>query len=219
MIVGGLPLFLNIGPVGPVGPWSFVAAGTVTSWASVSATDVPVPAGILAKDLLILWSGNYSAQPYTPLPSGWTSLYSYNTLGDSIVVLYKVSDGTETVASLTHSSTAGKRAVILAYRGTTLAPFDVSSTAAQSNSTPVTTNSLTTALNNELVISFCYTRQNVTEPSTPASTTSRVSNVGAATYPSFRIVDENKATAGATTGRAFTTAAPSVAMSSAFKQA
>ena len=179
---------------------SFVAASAVAT--GVNPT-VAVPSGYAANDLLIIVQTSSNSSSVTP--TGWTQL-AKASIAPIISVYYKIASASESSVTLTGNSLT--IATMLCYRGTS--GFDVTSSFVRVTSTTVTTNSITTTAANDFVISiYGATSVALGTPTwtAPASTTSRVNAGPTTTLTGFLIVDELKATAGATTSRTATISA------------
>jgi len=176
---------------------SFVAAGAVATGANPT---VDVPAGYTKDDFLILTVTNGTTTPNTP--SGWTQI-SAQGAGQYITTFYKFADSNEGSVTLSNSASTTTKAVITAYRGVGL--FDVVSSYTTSATTTVATASQTTLLPNDYVISIYSNASGAARTWTaPASTTTRVNSATTTNVRGLLIVDEVKATAGATTTRTAT---------------
>lgn len=179
--------------------WSYIGAGAVYSGAASTAS-VEVPSGIQNGSLLFVVCGTIvSTFSAGYAPTGWTAVYSAS---QSLNAWYRISDGTETTVSISNPGGYIKAACI-AYDKPSL--FDVASTyKTVGNATSISTNTLTTSIVDELVISFYNGWGSSASWTAPSSTNSRINSsvvAGFYDFPGLLIVDENKATAGTTTAR------------------
>ena len=175
--------------------WSFLGAGAVATGTNPTAS---VPSGILANDFMILVVGSTST---VSTPSGWT-LQASRTTSPTCYIFTKVATGSETTVAITASATQ-TAAVIVAYRYTTGA-IDVQSTVVNNgNTTTANTTSITTTAADDAVISIWTTEAASRTYTAPSGTTTRVLQNSSSTC-GIVIVDEDQATAGATTQRTIT---------------
>lgn len=170
--------------------WQFVAAGT--SVQGSNSISVPLPTGWQQGDLLVM---PCAGGPSTP--SGWTS-------ATGLSLLYKFAGASESAVTLTNfgSNLIG---AMVAYRN--INSYDKQSSAnGPTSGTSITTNTLTTTKENELIISLFLSASNGRTWTSPANTTQRINIVGQTTaYPSLCLVDENQLNPSTTTARTGTT--------------
>lgn len=176
--------------------WSFISA---TGYNIASGTDctVSLPAGYAAGDMLFIITSGWNT-PTTP--SGWTALS--NAAGQQMGLFYK--RAIENDSSVTFTGVPSTiNAAMVCYRG--LKILDKEATpSGYGILTSRTTTSQTTTEDNELVVSVY--NYGVYDPfnfisSYPSGTTTRLDLTCSGTVAGILLVDENKATAGATTGR------------------
>ena len=173
---------------------SFVAAGTSVTGANPT---VPVPAGIAANDLLIIFTTG-TATPTTP--TGWTQLAAQGT-NRFITVLYKYAGASESSVPLTLAGSTS-RCSMVAYRSTVgVAAFDLLASFNAGTSTSISTLAQTTRFANDFVLSYFTSSGGTATLTAPASTSVRFTNNTTSAINGAVLVDELKATAGATTTR------------------
>jgi hypothetical protein len=178
--------------------WAFVAAGTSVTGSNPT---VGLPTGWATGNLLVVLSAAGNA--FTQVtPTGWTQII-LNGTNQHISAWWKFAGSGETALALNNGSATNGSAVMIAYSG--ISALDVLGTEAVGSGTTVTTNSLTTTVADDLVISLytCSTTAAATWTA-PASTTTRVNIASTTSFFGLLIVDEDKATAGATTARTAT---------------
>jgi hypothetical protein len=174
---------------------SFVAASPIVTGTAVT---VAIPTGYAAGDLLVLIIIQDTTTPATP--TGYTRANA-TTNSPRITTFYKIAGASESSVVTTSSAAT---ATMLAYRGVNATPIDIIGTAT-TNISSITTASQTTTKANDFVISFYAATQNVLATWTaPSSTTTRINQGATSTIRGLLIVDELKATAGATTTRTAT---------------
>jgi hypothetical protein len=178
---------------------SFVGASAVVTG---SIPTLPLPAGVVGNDLLIIISSGTST-PATP--GGWT-LLSAQGAGQFITVLYNYANGNDTSQAISSLGTSGK-AVMLAYRDA--GAFQLVPAYTTGTGTTATPNTLTTTYANDFVVSIYASAQQVTVANwTPnGSTTSRVNSSNSSSAKGLLIADELQAAAGVSTARAATLSA------------
>lgn len=174
---------------------SFVGAGAVAAGDNVT---VDIPSGYQRNDLLILTVTGGTFQPN--VPAAWRLVGSQTTT-PRIYIFAKYAASTESSVSVTNASASGL-SVILAYRGT--GTLDVNPSFATATSTTIATNSITTALTNDYVVSLYSMATGVATWTAPGSTTTRVDSAGTSTLSGLLIVDELQAAAGASATRTAT---------------
>lgn len=208
---------------GVYGPWSFVAAGAVSSGSSASAA---LPVGWQANDLLIVTATANSGNVFDN-PAGWNVLFVSTNFGQHLAGWYKTATYTESsvTPTISGSGNATCKTAMIAYRGVQTYPntVDVSGTASGNSTSSIATNSLITTAANDLIVSFYGAIQAGTAPTwtAPASTTSRVLSNTTSIVSGLLIVDENQAVAGASATRTATLSASDLnsAFAVSFKQA
>lgn len=170
--------------------WSFVAAGTAQGG---SAPTVPLPAGWQQNDLLVL-AGTGGQSAYSA-PAGWSTGVA-SASAPRQALFYKFAGASESSVAVTGGGAAGQM-VMLAWRNVNT--LDVNGTIKLTNSTTASTNSLTTTIDNDLVISIFSEDATGTTPGSVTGTTIRYADntVGR----SLVVVDETLASHGATTSR------------------
>jgi hypothetical protein len=214
MLIGGFPLMFRSS-----GPWSFVAAGEIGVG---SEAVVALPDGWQENDLLIVFASATSGNVFqTPL-GGWTELFS--EIGGSIAAWYKIATATESNTAIWGTTGGVDKAVMVAYRGVKIIPYDsTSALSSPGTATSVTSNSLITAEADELVITFFAARKDTSASWTaPASTNIRVNSpVEGGIRNGLLLVDENQSAAGSSVTRTanISAANPLFARSVSFKQA
>lgn len=171
---------------------SFVGASATYLGASPT---IYVPPGLLQGDMLIIVTTG-SATPTTP--TGWTQK-SAQGANQFVTVLYKFATGTETTQSLTIAG-ATSTSVMLAYRGADNIDT-VSTFATASAATTVATNTLSTTLANEYVVSVFAGSAAAGTWTAPGSTTTRVNSAATASNLGLLLVDELQAASGTSTSR------------------
>ena len=184
--------------------WSFVGAGAVGTRANAIAV---LPTGHTAGDLLIL-VGSSAGGFATPV--GWTiGILNLDSSNTNLSLWYKIDSGLEVNVASGNSSTFTVFAM-MAYRGIAASPLDIANFGDDSSGSAVfsiATSSITTTKTNDLVISLFAQRRRTGETWTaPASTTARITQSGTALTNALLSVDENAASAGATTVRTATSA-------------
>jgi hypothetical protein len=176
---------------------AFVAASAVVAG---SDPTVAVPTGYAEGNLLVL-VGTGTNTPATP--TGWTQRYAQGT-GRNITVLTKYAGAIEASVALSLTGSTSK-AVMLCYSGA--GSYDVVGTVATGSSTSPATTSQTTTYANDYILSIYATADVSVTFTAPGSTTSRVNSAASGTRNGLLIVDELKATAGASTVRTATISA------------
>lgn len=176
---------------------SFVSAGTAGTGSNPTAA---LPAGWSAGNLLVVAGTSNNTWSN---PAGWN--ISTNAAGNqNLFLAWKIATAGETNLAMTNAG-ADSLCVMLCYKNGT-ASVNQGGTVASGNSLTPATNSLTTTVNDALVISVYGSKDNgITWTSPPASTTARAT-VYNGTTSLLLVVDEVKTIAGATTAR---TATPS----------
>jgi hypothetical protein len=179
---------------------TFVGAGSVVVGVNSS---IPIPTGYAVGDLLLLVCENGTNTAITT-PSGWT-LLSFQNASRGFSIFYKFAVASQTAPFVTFANGASV-GVIVAYRETTAVDTISAYTSGTSTVLTMPTATLTTANNNEFVISIYGWSQLFTANATPSgSTTSRVNwSSSAGTTNGLLIADELQATAGASTPRSAT---------------
>jgi len=174
---------------------SFVDAGTVAVGNSQTITLPSYQAGDL---LIVLGTGNSS----WAVPTGWTSI-GINAISPTLLMAYKIAGASESNLSGIGGGTGGA-ACIVSYRYVNSSPINVSSAiTSASGALTITSSSITTTIANDWVLTF-YAAGNQASAIgwiAPASTNTRVNFKTGTTGNRFLLVDEVKATAGATTTR------------------
>ena len=169
-------------------------------------------------DLMVLVALSEAAS-YATL-AGWNELLRETSGSLRVAVWWKISTGQGAV-SFTNADTTCTGAM-LSYSGLDGDAYNSQSAVASVNATSIATNTLTTAEDNELVIS-CYAGISFASiwGSAPASTINRVSGNPTSSRTGLAIVDENQASAGTSTARTQTidTSITLKAISLSFKQA
>jgi RHS repeat-associated protein len=189
-------------PITRVGTSSVGDSGT-----GLSLT-VPLPAGVLANDQILLavtTPGNGSVKT---TPSGYTLVGTYssgNTASNVKLALYRrtavAGDSTVTV---TFSATFTKAATVVVYRGvSTSKPIDVSSNAKITSGQSLTLPSVTTTKNDELVAALGAESASAGTWTAPAGMTKEVSQAGGSTTAGA-IADQALVAKGATGTRTAT---------------
>lgn len=181
---------------------AYVNAGTVSTAGGGNSITVALPASVTQGNLLILFA-SMSGRTFSSVTQSYTQIVN-RTTSPSLWIGYKFAGASETAPVLTASaSMSSGSAVIVQYSG--VASLGTTGTVTSQTATSVGTNSITTTVADEQVISFYegnYLASNVTFTWTaPGSTTTRVNSAQTSTSNGLLIVDEVKATAGATTSR------------------
>ena len=176
---------------------AFRAAGTVVTGANPT---VPPPPGLTQGDLMIIVTTG-TATPTTP--TGWVQRYAQGA-GNFTTILTKYATAQEASQALTLAGTTSK-SVMIAYSGA--GSYDVVGTVATGTSTSAATTAQTTTYANDYVISIFARTTTASTFSVPASTTSRVNSASTATINGLLLVDELKASAGASAVRTSTLSA------------
>jgi len=176
--------------------WSFVAAGAVGTGISPTAV---LPTGHAAGDLLVIVG---SSNGVFATPSGWTvGILNFNSTDTNLSLWYKIDSGSE-VDVPSGKSTGNSSFGMMVYRGIADSPLDIAGygdSSAGGNS--VVTSSITTTKTNDLVISVFAHKKTSSTWTAPASTTRRLTQNGTGVIYGLLAVDENAASAGATTVR------------------
>lgn len=177
--------------------WYFVNSSTVSAKINPVAG---IPTGVQTGDLLVIAGVSKSTGSFST-PAGWTAQL-LNAGDRNLSVWTKIYAG-DTNVTVTNAQVS--KVVMLAYRRVntldTLGTIDASA----GTVTSIATNSLNTATNNTLVISVFGTAATTTSLWTaPAGTTARVNSASSSGVAGLLVVDENKATSGATTARTAT---------------
>lgn len=177
--------------------WAFVGASAVSTGSNPTIT-LPTNA---AGDLMLI-GGASNGGAFSAI-SGWTEV-ERNSSSQALSFWWRVSSGSESSVAITSS---GATTVVAAVVYSGVNDYDTKSAiAAGTGVTSISTNSLTTAGADELVISLFASNATATRTWTaPGSTTERVRYNPDGTIRGLLFVDENKATAGATTSRTATT--------------
>lgn len=161
---------------------------------------VALPTTHASGDLLVIVAASNNA---ITAPAGWSTGVN-NAAGARLSIFYKVDGGAESNVSLTASGSA-TQAIMLSYRNTNATPLDVAGTTNTGTSTTITTTSLTTLTNAAIVISAFVSNSNAATFTLPVTgCTTRYDGGGIASIRPILIVDEIKATTGATTARSVT---------------
>lgn len=177
---------------------SFVAIGAV---ASITGTGtLPLPAGIVAGDLLIGIGVSNGTASY---PTGWNRYSTDQTIGTRTQsVFYKIAGSSETAPTV---SVSGGTFYMLAYRGANLLEGVAKATG---TGTSAAGGTFSTTNTNDFVVNF-YGGQLGTNSTwtAPASTNVRLSADTSASASGLLFVDELQASAGTTTSRTATMSA------------
>ena len=169
--------------------WSYVGAGAVQ--VGNSAPTVPVPSGIRAGDLLVIFSAMVSGFS-SGTPSGWTAAPNNGAYG---WIYYKIATASESAVSFSGGASPATT-VMLAYRD--VSGFDVEASIA----TSLTTHTLTTTATDDLIISmFGINTSGSGTWSAPSGTTTRISSSPGGSGHGLLIVDEDQAASGTSTAR------------------
>jgi hypothetical protein len=184
--------------------WSFVGAGAVGTRANAIAV---LPTGHAAGDLLVLIG---SSNTVFTTPAGWTvgvlNVDGNPSVNTNLCLWYKIDSGLEVNVA---SGNSGNNTVfaMMAYRGIAASPLDIAGSGDFSGSTVISiaTSSITTTKTNDLVISL-FAQRRVSSATTgiwtePNSTTARITKGTTNLTNGLLSVDENAASAGATTER------------------
>lgn len=171
-------------------PWQFVGAGATFQGTNPIAY---VPSGVVAGDLLVIIAGSTNAYS---TPSGWTPVVANGSTGH-LTMFTKIATNSESNVNLSNSGSSV--ATMLAYRF--VGNIDVVGTVNTGLGSSLATNSLTTTQLNDLVISFWLNGFTGDGWTPPAGTIVRVNESSPGTTFGMLVVDENMATAGATTPR------------------
>jgi hypothetical protein len=190
---------------------SFVGAGAVVTG---SYPTVPVPAGVVQGDLLLLvYTVNY---PTNFTPSGWTVIgtqnipgFPYNTSfsadkSPNQYFLYKFAGVTESGLLLNSIGVNNTKAVMVAYRG--VSDIDVVGSFNFATNASPSTLSQTTAFDNEYIVSVFSRNPDTTPTSTwtvPSGVSERVKSE-ALSHNGLLIFDELQTSAGSTAVRTAT---------------
>lgn len=175
---------------------SFIAAGTANTGSNPT---VPLPANIVDDDFLVIIT---TSSATTSTPTGWTQIAAQGA-GQFITAFYKhYNSVTDSAVALTNAGSS-TRAVMVAYRGVGL--HDVVGSFSTSSTTTIATNTQTTLLADDKVISI-YASSNIGTRTwtAPGSTVTRFNAGSTSGVRGLLIVDEDKATAGVTTSRTAT---------------
>jgi len=182
--------------------WSFVAAGAVVNGQNPT---VPVPTGIQPSDLLVLVGATTNGSNNTP--AGWMLASATPSSTPMIGVYYKLAGASESSVAVNNGSNTTGRAVMLAYRVNGSFRLDAavaSGSWVRNSSGSITTPAITATQVDDLVLSI-YATTSVASTLTPdAATTSRVNSSSTSSLAGLLVADEDKASAGATTGRTMT---------------
>lgn len=188
--------------------WQFQSAGTITNITSGTSLSPAVPATYQAGSLFLMVV--VCAGSITTAVTGYTNLVN-NTSGSNVAIWYKFAGASESAPTVTVNN-QGSVGVILAYTG--ISDYNAISTVAttllNSNTTfNCTTNTTTTALFNDLVLSIYGVYQggggtNIVSYATPSGTTLRANQGavgGGSPIMGILIADETQQGTGTTTAR------------------
>ena len=182
--------------------WAIRAAGTVATGANPAPG---IPIGTVTNDLLLLVGTSSTLFSATP-PTGYTQLARYATAAPFLAIWWKIATGSDPAPRVTNAS-AASAAVLVSYSGA--GAVDIIGVIKTASATTIVTNTQTTTLNNDLVVSVyggAVASSGTRAWTVPASTTSRVSSSRTTARTGMLIVDENKTPLGLTTARTGTTA-------------
>ena len=157
---------------------------------------VPLPAGIQSGDLLVLLLAQNGSGAGASI-SGWTQFASSNF---DISAWYKFAGSSE--SSPTGTGVSSSVAVILAYR--TVGSLDAAgNVGTAANTTPNTSNHVTTTATDDLVLSLYTVRQaSITWTARlPANTSVRIAANPTSTKAGLLVADEDQAAAGSSATR------------------
>lgn len=174
---------------------AFVDAGTVAVGNNQTITLPTYQAGDL---LVVVATGNSN----WTTPSGWTQIANQGATAPRIMMAWKIASAGESNLSALGGGTGGA-ACIVSYRYVATSAVDLSSSVTTTTGLTITSSSITTTVANDWVLTF-YAAGNQASAIgwvAPASTTTRVNFKTGTTGNRFLLVDEVKATAGATTTR------------------
>lgn len=199
---------------------TFVAAGTIAvdgSLAGITGQNAALPAGVLQKDFLIIFSHRNDNDGNFDTLSGWikpSALEQQSGPGSDLqtVVYYKIAGSSESDVTVTHSDTTDESwcTVMLAYRGVdTTTPFDVTPTAShvqalQNKPSPNIDafKEITTVTNGALVIAFeSVTHSFINSDADPSGYTIRArhANPALANHSQLQVWDKIVLVAGSVT--------------------
>lgn len=179
-------------------PWHLV--GFTQAFQSTGVQSLNIPAGRRAGDLIVIAVSGITGNLPTMVTSGYTSRVS-STGAASIAVWTKVSDGTETTASLNFAPSNGACAVLV-YRNLETFPLDTTGTVTTVSS--VTSHSPATVITNkanDAVLSLWSTSGGVRQfSSVDSALLFRLSQQGTDANAGGKLVvgDENRGSAGTT---------------------
>lgn len=190
---------------------SFRAAGAYINAVGVSSASVAAPAGTLAGDLLIINAGGLGAARTFSTPVGWTQIDQDNDdmIGGAyqLAVFYQVSLSSSP-ANTTLSVVGGSMNLSVQMWGykdvDTVNPLDGSTSgwAAFSAVNPLAMPSITTTVNNSLVIFIIQDSHNETYSTVPTGSTKNVDQ-DTTQVDKFVEADLTKAVAGTVSGLTF----------------
>lgn len=184
---------------------AYVNAGTVSTAGGNSTITVALPATVTQGNLLIVFAA-MSGRSFGSITQSYTEIDS-RTTSPAFWIGYKFAGASETAPVLSASgSMSSGSAVIVQYSG--VASLGTLGTKSSATATSLATNTLTTTVADERVLSFYqgnYIAANTTFTWTaPGSTTARVNSAQTSSSNGLLIVDELQATAGTTTARTAT---------------
>lgn len=190
---------------------AYVSAGTVSTAGGNSTITVALPATVTQGNLLIVFAA-MSGRSFSSITQSYTQIAS-RTTSPSLWIGYKFAGASETAPVLTaNGSMSSGSAVIVQYSG--VDSLGTTGTISSATATTLATNTLTTTVADEQVISFyegSYVAANTTFNWTaPGSTTARVTSSQSSTSNGLLIVDETQATAGTTTARTATVSSSAI---------
>jgi hypothetical protein len=128
-----------------VGPGVFLrSAGVVTEHGAETVTAVPYPSPINAGDVLVLLISTSSATLSTAPGTPWVTPYNHSNTGDTLVpslmVSYKIADGTESgTLSVTHANVASLSQILDFGNVDNVTPLDTTPTTYDGSSAATTT--------------------------------------------------------------------------------
>lgn len=135
----------------------FVAAGTVGS-ANGGNVSVPLPAGIVANDILILVADSGDNATSTTAPTGWALLRnSYNTTANQGIIFWRRASGADTQPTVVHNLGGANNIIarIYAFRGVdTTTAFDVANSMTNSGADFTTEAAAITTVTNNVLLLF-----------------------------------------------------------------
>lgn len=190
---------------------SFRAVGTYTESGGASSISIPAPAGTALGDLLIINASGFGSGKTFSTPAGWTQIdQNNNNMGGSAyqeAVFYQTAPSSSP-GNTTLSVAGGSMAMSCQMWGyqdvDTVTPLDgtTSGWAATSSANPLPMPSLTTTVNNSLVIFIIQDNHNETYSTVPTGSTKRLDQA-TTQVNKFVEADLTQAVAGAVSGLTF----------------